>query len=63
MLKYGKRFYNIAQASLEECRYHLILARDLGYADTRSALDGLDSVGRQLYGYINALHRAKSSRQ
>jgi four helix bundle protein len=24
------RFYNIAQGSLEECRYYLILARDLG---------------------------------
>lgn len=25
------RFFNIAQGSLEECRYYLILARDLGY--------------------------------
>ena len=25
------RFYNIAQGSLEECRYYLILARDLRY--------------------------------
>ena len=24
------RFYNIAQGSLEECRYYLILSRDLG---------------------------------
>jgi four helix bundle protein len=24
------RFMNIAEGSLEECRYHLILARDLG---------------------------------
>jgi four helix bundle protein len=28
------RFYNTSQASLEECRYHLILARDLGYGET-----------------------------
>jgi four helix bundle protein len=28
------RFFNIAQGSLEECRYYLILAQDLGYADT-----------------------------
>ncbi len=27
------RFLNIAQASLEECRYFLILVKDLGYAD------------------------------
>lgn len=25
------RFLNIAEASLEECRYYLILAQDLGY--------------------------------
>jgi four helix bundle protein len=27
------RFYNIAQGSLEESRYYLILSRDLGYGD------------------------------
>ena len=27
------RFYNIAQGSLEERRYYLILARDLNYGD------------------------------
>ena len=28
------RFLNIAQGSLEECRYYCILARDLGYIDS-----------------------------
>lgn len=28
------RFYNISIGSLEECRYYLRLAKDLGYADT-----------------------------
>src|ERR1700712_5376029 len=28
------RFYNTAQASADECLYQLILAHDLGYADT-----------------------------
>lgn len=28
------RFYNIAQGSIEECRYYLILSRDLGYGYT-----------------------------
>src|ERR1700692_3390970 len=27
------RFLNIAHGSLEECRYYLILTRDLGYGD------------------------------
>jgi len=29
------RFMNISQGSLEECRYYLILAEDLGYGDSR----------------------------
>ena len=32
------RIYNIAQGSLEECRYFLILARDLQYGDSRSLI-------------------------
>ena len=28
------RYMNIAEGSLEECRYYLILAHDLGYGDT-----------------------------
>src|SRR5947209_19640476 len=28
------RYYNIAQASADECLYHLILAHDLKFADT-----------------------------
>jgi four helix bundle protein len=46
------RFYNTAQASAEECRYHLILARDLGYADTSNLLDAIDEVARILDAYM-----------
>ena len=28
------RFMNIAEGSIEVCRYYLILAHDLGYGDT-----------------------------
>jgi four helix bundle protein len=28
------RFMNMAEGSLEECRYYLILAKDLGYGET-----------------------------
>jgi four helix bundle protein len=31
------RFYNIAIGSLEECRYYLRLAKDLGYGNRRIA--------------------------
>ena len=49
------RFYNIAQASLEECRYYLILARDLGYGDSSGLMDSLDEVGSMLEGYSRAI--------
>lgn len=49
------RFYNIAQGSLEECRYYLILANDLGYAATNPLSDRLDEVSRMLDAYIRAL--------
>ena len=33
------RFLNIAEGSLEECRYYLILAHDLGYGQTDPLMD------------------------
>jgi four helix bundle protein len=49
------RFFNIAQASLEETRYYLILANDLAYTETKSLMALLDEVGRLLGGYLRAL--------
>src|SRR5579871_1178527 len=43
-----KRFMNTAQGSLEECRYYLILARDLGYGDIRHLTAQLEEVSRLL---------------
>jgi four helix bundle protein len=45
------RFLNIAQASLEECRYFLILVKDLGYGDTNPHLRQLDEASRLLGRY------------
>jgi len=46
-------FYNVAQGSLEELRYYLILSKDLGYSDGNSALrEELDVVGRMLYRLV-----------
>ena len=36
------RFMNVAQGSLEECRYYLILANDLGYGDTAQLFGQLE---------------------
>ena len=49
------RFYNIAQGSAEECRYYLILTKDLGYADTSSESEILQEVCRMLNAYVNAI--------
>lgn len=47
------RFYNVAQASADECLYQLILAHDLKYADTDPLQPSLEEVSRLLQGYIN----------
>ncbi|HAE22410.1 MAG TPA: four helix bundle protein [Spirochaetaceae bacterium] len=49
------RFYNIAQASLEEARYYVILARDLGYGPPEETGALLDETGRLLESYLRAL--------
>ena len=49
------RFFNISQGSLEECRYYLILAQDLGYGDTCDLALDLDQVSRMLDAYIRAM--------
>jgi four helix bundle protein len=53
------RFYNIAQGSLEECRYYLILARDLNYGDSAALLQDLDQVSRMLAAYTSSTIRPK----
>ncbi len=49
------RFMNIAQASLEEARYYLIRARDLGYLHGNQPLQSLQEVSRLLESYTRAL--------
>ncbi|MEO5958414.1 MAG: four helix bundle protein [Opitutaceae bacterium] len=50
-----RRFMNIAQGSLEECRYYLILARDLDYGDISQLLPQLEEVSRLLDAYTRAI--------
>jgi four helix bundle protein len=49
------RFLNIAEGSLEECRYYLILAQDLGYGETDSLMAALEETSRLLNGYARAV--------
>src|SRR4029450_12112560 len=49
------RFYNISQGSLEECRYYMILARNLGYGDTTVLLESLEEVSKMLEAYSRSM--------
>jgi four helix bundle protein len=49
------RLLNIAQGSLEECRYYLILAYDLGYGDTHGLSLQLEEVSKLLTAYTAAI--------
>ena len=46
---------NIAESSLEESRYYLILANDLGYGRSAELLSRLDEVSRLLNAYARAI--------
>ena len=49
------RFMNIAEGSLEETRYYLILANDLGYGDSSPLAIFLEEVSRLLHGYTQGI--------
>ena len=55
------RFLNMAESSLEETRYFLILARDLGYGDTTQLMTALEEVSRLLNAYTTAILTSSSS--
>jgi len=46
------RFLNMAQGSLEECRYYLILTQDLAYGQTQRLMTSLDETGRLLHSSL-----------
>lgn len=51
----------MAEGSLEEAKYHLILSRDLGYLKTLDfeRLNALaDEVGRMLHGFRESIVQA-----
>lgn len=49
------RFLNIADGSLQECSYYLILAKDLGYADAPQLFKTVDEIGKILNVYSQRL--------
>ena len=49
------KFFNIAQGSLEECRYYLILAGDLYYGNNQPLVKKLEEVSKLLEAYISSI--------
>ncbi len=54
------RFLNIAQGSLEESRYYLILAKDLEYGDASALRPLLEEVSKLLEAYLQAILNSDS---
>jgi len=52
------RFYNMAQGSLEECRYYLRLAQDLGYGDVSRLHADLAEISQMLESYSRKVRDA-----
>ncbi len=52
------RFFNIAQGSIEESRYYLILSRDLGYGDIAKPNQLLEEVSKLLEAYIKGIQNS-----
>ena len=46
---------NIAQGSLEECRYYFILAQDLGYGNCHELMTKAEEVSKLLDRYASSI--------
>jgi len=49
------KFYNTSQGSLEECRYYLILAKDLNYGENFKMAAQIEEVSKLLDAYISSI--------
>jgi four helix bundle protein len=49
------RFLNISQGSLEECRYYIILSKDLGYGNEVNIDKKLQEVSKLINSYSKAI--------
>lgn len=54
------RFMNIAEGSLEESRYYLILAAELNYGKNDNLMDLLEEVSRLLHAYSRTIRSSGS---
>lgn len=54
------RFMNISQGSLEECRYYIILAKDLGYLEESDLTPKIQDVSKLIDAYSKAILNSDS---
>ena len=54
------RFFNIADGSLEECRYYLILSKDLGYGNNEKLRSLIEEVSKLLIAYSRGIIKKHS---
>lgn len=54
-LKDKLNFLSIAHSSLEECRYYLILSKDLGYQNEAALKCQIEEVSKLLYAYARTI--------
>jgi len=54
------RFYNIAQGSIEESRYYLILVRDLEYGDVSELKCLIEEVSKLLESYSQVVRNSEN---
>lgn len=52
------RFLNIAQGSVQECKYYLILAKDLKYSSDMKSDALLEEVSKLLNAYSRAISKS-----
>ncbi len=56
------RFFNIAQGSLEECRYYIILSKDLNYInDNQELKNKIEEVNKLLNAYCRSILNSLTS--
>lgn len=54
-LKDKLNFLSIAHSSLEECRYYIILSKDLGYQNETELNSQVEEVSKLLYAYARTI--------
>ena len=53
------RYLNISQGSLEECKYYLILSRDLRFNEDQRLDDLLEEVSKVLNSYSRSINNSR----